>query len=96
MSPFCLGFGTVMEVLRMGKALITSPNPRVLCNHQVEICEALGDSCWVVCDEEAFVRALEEAVQFVREGKRIEVPQALKQASIEPLAQIIREAIGGA
>jgi hypothetical protein len=80
----------------MDKALITSPNPRVLCNHQVEICEALGDSFWTVYDEETFVDALAEAVQFVREGGRIEVPEALKQASIEPLAQIIRAAIGGA
>lgn len=80
----------------MGKPLITSPNPRFPDNHQVEICEVLSDSCWVVHDEEEFVDALEEVVKFVNEGKRTKVPEVLRLSSLEPLAQLIRETISGA
>ena len=61
--------GTVVEVLRLGKPLIASPNPRFPDNHHVEMCEVFVDSCWVVNDEEEFVEALEEVIKFVNEGE---------------------------
>lgn len=86
----------MVEVLRLGKPLIAAPNPRFPDNHHVEMCEVFVDSCWVVNDEEEFVDALEDVIKFVNEGKTIEVPQVLKQSNVEPLVQMIREAISRA
>lgn len=86
----------MVEVIRLGKPLIASPNPRFPDNHHVEICEALSDSCWVVHDEEEFVEALEEVIKFVSGGGKIEVPQVLRQSNVEPLVQMIREAVSRA
>ncbi|TFK54954.1 glycosyltransferase family 1 protein [Heliocybe sulcata] len=36
------GSGTILDVLRMGKALIVVPNPTLLHNHQAELAEALA------------------------------------------------------
>ncbi|EPQ58184.1 glycosyl transferase [Gloeophyllum trabeum ATCC 11539] len=37
------GSGTILDVLRLGKALIVVPNPTLLDNHQEELANALAD-----------------------------------------------------
>ncbi|KAF9525631.1 glycosyltransferase family 1 protein [Crepidotus variabilis] len=54
------GSGTILDVLRKGKAMIVVPNPTLLDNHQVELAERLEEMEYLIA---ATVETLPQAIK---------------------------------